>query len=162
MMRSVHSGDRTPLNSCPASSWPSWHPVILRHHSGHDDSQVHLLGSRVIEGNNLPSKEFTEDLFVWCYFLYVELANHLGCCEWTKFVQYFLSWIQYPWRRSPDDRLSPQRQCQYCQCPIRPAAAYPSTLQPGPVSGRCSMQAAMVISPSFPPRLPCPLNSKHG
>ena len=48
MMRSVHSGDRTPLNSCPASSWPSWHPVILRHHSGHDDSQVHLLGSRVI------------------------------------------------------------------------------------------------------------------
>ena len=48
MMRSVHSGDPTPLNSCPASSWPSWHPVILRHHSGHDDSQVHLLGSRVI------------------------------------------------------------------------------------------------------------------
>lgn len=156
MMRSVHSGDRTPLNSCPASSWPSWHPVILRHHSGHDDSQVHLLGSRVIEGNNLPSKEFTEDLFVWCYFLYVELANHLGCCEWTKFVQHFLVWIQYPWRRvtwwqAVTPAPVPMSHPPSRRLPINPSA-WPS---------QWPVQAARVISPSFP-SLPCPLNSKHG
>ena len=156
MMRSVHSGDPTPLNSCPASSWPSWHPVILRHHSGHDDSQVHLLGSRVIEGNNLPSKEFMEDLFVWCYFLYVELANHLGCCEWTKFVQHFLVWIQYPWRRvtwwqAVTPAPVPMSHPPSRRLPINPSA-WPS---------QWPVQAAMVISPSFP-SLPCPLNSKHG
>ena len=156
MMRSVHSGDRTPLNSCPASSWPSWHPVILRHHSAHDDSQVHLLGSRVIEGNNLPSKEFTEDLFVWCYFLYVELANHLGCCEWTKFVQHFLVWIQYPWRRvtwwqAVTPAPVPMSHPPSRRLPINPSA-WPS---------QWPVQAARVISPSFP-SLPCPLNSKHG
>ena len=152
MMRSVHSGDRTPLNSCPASSWPSWHPVILRHHSGHDDSQVHLLGSRVIEGNNLPSKEFTEDLFVWCYFLYVELANHLGCCEWTKFVQHFLVWIQYPWRRVTWWQAVTPAPVPMSHPPSRRLPINPS---PGPVSGRCRQAN---IS-KFPLPLP-PLSSK--
>ena len=108
-------------------------------------------------GNNLPSKEFKEDLFVWCYFLHVELANHLGCCEWTKFVQHFLAWIQYPWRRvtwwqAVTPAPVPMSHPPSRRLPINPSA-WPS---------QWPVQADMLISPSFPPPLPCPLNSKHG
>ena len=155
MMRSVHSGDPTPLNSCPASSWPSWHPVILRHHSGHDDSQVHLLGSRVIGVTICQVRSSRKICLFDVTFSMWNLQTTLDAVSgpiWTTFSSLdTISLKGVTWWQAVTPAPVPMSHPPSRRLPINPSA-WPS---------QWPVQAARVISPSFP-SLPCPLNSKHG
>ena len=158
MMRSVHSGDRTPLNSCPASSWPSWHPVILRHHSGHDDSQVHLLGSRVIGVTICQVRSSRKICLFDVTFSMWDLQTTWVAVTWvdqicTAFsILDIISLKGVTWWQAVTPAPVPMSHPPSRRLPINPSA-WPS---------QWPVQAARLISPSFPPPLPCPLNSKHG